>query len=202
MSNLSFVQKQVEKTMLSQFTDHCNTHDLQPAYQSAYCTNYSTVKVTALMAMDLSAAFNTVDHEILLSTLENRFGISGDAKWFDEYLRPRSLKVCVNGTYYKEIDINYSVSQGSVVGTVIFNAYSSTMENIIPSSLNLNGYAEDHVVNKAFTPTVFDDKMATIHTMQQCMVDVKTWMDAVRLKLNSSKFIYFGSRVQLAKCAH
>ena len=53
--------------------------------------------------MDLSAAFDTVDHEILLTILKCKFGLEHDAlKWFDRYLRPRSYKVIVNGKYSRE----------------------------------------------------------------------------------------------------
>ena len=64
-------------------------------------------KVTALTAMDLSAAFDTVDHDVLLDTLHAHFGIDGNAlQWFQEYLRPRSFKVCVNGKYSHEKDLS------------------------------------------------------------------------------------------------
>ena len=53
-------------------------------------------RVSALVAIDLSAAFDTVDHDILLNVLENRFGVSDKAlEWFNTYLRPRSCKIKV-----------------------------------------------------------------------------------------------------------
>ena len=86
VSNLSFISKVVEKLVLAQFNKHCSIHSLIPNYQSAYRANYSCEaaltkivndilwamehqKVTSLVAIDLSAAFGTVDHDILLSVL-------------------------------------------------------------------------------------------------------------------------------------
>ena len=78
--------------------------------------------ITSLVALDLSAAFDTVNHDILLSILRNKYGIEGEAlKWFDEYLRPHSFKVNINGTYSKERNLEVSLPQGSCVGANIFN---------------------------------------------------------------------------------
>ena len=88
-----------------------------PSYQSAYRANHSCEaallkvtndilwslekqQVTAMMALDLSAAFDTVDHDMLLEVLNKRFGLNGTAlKWCDSYLRPRGFKVNVNKQY-------------------------------------------------------------------------------------------------------
>ena len=90
--------------MLSQFNDHCNLNQLIPTYQSAYRVFHScetslrnicndalwgmeNKKVTGLVMMDLSAAFNIVDHKIFLDLLNSRFGIKGTAlSWLLCYL--------------------------------------------------------------------------------------------------------------------
>ena len=70
--------------------------------------------ITSLVALDLSAAFDTVDHDILLSILSSKYGIKGvTLKWFDQYLRPRSFRVTVNGVCSKDRDLTVSVPQGS-----------------------------------------------------------------------------------------
>ena len=106
VSNLKFLAKLVEKCMLLQFNEHCSLNSLLPSYQSAYRKYYScetsllkladnllnemeNQRVSALVVMDLSAAFDTVDHKILLDVLSSQYVIEGKAlKWFDTYLRP------------------------------------------------------------------------------------------------------------------
>ena len=85
--------------------------------------------VTAMVVMDLSAAFNTVDHDILLSVLENKFGIKDLAlKWFESYLRPRSCKVSINSAYSTEKQLPFNVPQGSCAGPSLFLAYGSILQ--------------------------------------------------------------------------
>ena len=111
VSNLSLLSRVVEGAVLQQFNKHCKDQDLFPDYQSAYQPNYScetalvkilndilwpmeNKKVTALMAIDLSAAFDTMDHSILIAVLRERFGITDTAlSWFESYLHPRYCKV-------------------------------------------------------------------------------------------------------------
>ena len=106
VSNLSFISKIIEWCMLLQVSHHCEEYNLQPDYQSAYREHYSCETsilnvsndllwgmerqaITSLVALDLSAPFDMVDHDILLSILSNKYGIKGKAlKWFDQYLRP------------------------------------------------------------------------------------------------------------------
>ena len=115
ISNLMFMFKIIEKCMLHQLNIPCKTYNLLPDYQLAYHENYSCEtcllqlsndilwafehqSIMSLMVMDLSTAFNTVDHLILTSVLSNKFGIKDMAlKWFNNYLQPRSCKVAVNG---------------------------------------------------------------------------------------------------------
>ena len=99
-----------------------------------------SLAVTSLVALDLSAAFNTVDHDILLSVLRNKYDIHGEAlKWFNEYLRPHSFKVAIKGVYSKECNLEVSVPQGSCAGANIFNLYCSPLQEVIPDDLQLSG---------------------------------------------------------------
>ena len=161
-------------------------------------------EVTAVTILDLSAAFDTVDHDLLLEVLNKRFGIEGKALiWYEHYLKPRKFKIPINNTYSEEQTINYSVPQGSIQGAFLFNAYASTISEVIPPSLELNGYADDYSIRKLFKPGNINSNTEsdTITTIEECMLKVLDWMDAVPLTLNESKteFIYFGSRQQLQK---
>ena len=96
--------------------------------------------------------------------------------------------------------------QGSVQGAFLFIAYASTLDLVVqPSGLELNGFVDDHSVHTTFKPSKLDHKeeLDTIATIESTMLDIKSWMDQVHLKLNEAKteFIYFGWPSQLGKCA-
>ena len=101
ISNLQFISKLAERAVYEQTYDHLILNDLFPEFQSVYRKRYSTetalLKVhndTLLVLLDLSAAFDTIDHATLLLRLETSFGIEGKALgWFSSYLPNRSQRV-------------------------------------------------------------------------------------------------------------
>ena len=133
VSNLSFLSKLLECCALKQFNNHCDKEKLLPDYQSAYHPNYScetalvkicndilwlmeSQRISALVALDLSAAFYTVDHNLLLKVLDNKFGIQGKAlSWFDSYLRPRGCKVKTGERYSTSEESTILCTTGVVV---------------------------------------------------------------------------------------
>ena len=160
--------------------------------------------ITTLVAIDLSAAFNTFDHEILLDIFKRKFGIESKAlQLFNNYLRPRSFKVVTDGTYSQEQDLEVSVPQGSCVGANIFNLYCAPLEDIVHPGLKISGFADDHSIRDSFKASNRRAELQTITNLQHCMLNIKQWMDQARLKMNPSKteFIYFGFNRQLAKCS-
>ena len=191
-----------------------------PSYQSAYREHHSCktalVRLTndllwnmevqwvrALVAIDLSVAFDTVDHTVLLKVLQQHFGVNGKVlNWMDTYLRPRGFKVNIGNDYSKYIPMDFSVPQGSILGPVLFSAYISTLRLEVPRSIDLHGFADDHVMKKDFLASKCNEEDNTIHQLQDCCMGVKNWMDHNRLKMNSDKteFILIGSRQQLQKC--
>ena len=118
--------------------EHCCSNDLLPDYQSADREGYSCEtalvkifndilwkmekqEVTALVAIDLSAAFDTVDHDILLDVLSMHFGIEDVAlSWLESYLRCRKFKVNIGSEYSPLKDVMCSVPQGSCLGPVLY----------------------------------------------------------------------------------
>ena len=220
ISNLTYVSKVVEKCALLQFNDHLSNGDLLPSYQSAYRSNYSTEtalmkihcdiltamenqKVIALVGLDLSAAFDTVDHAILLKTLSNMYGVQDDAlSWFQSYLSNRSFYVSVQDASSDYKNTNFSVPQGSILGPVLYSAYASPLGGVINAfDINVMGYADDHALYKAFTPKGELERDAILN-LERCLSEVHSWMNSNKLKLNPRKteFILFGSKHQLQKC--
>ena len=119
VSNLPFISKIAEKSAMGILEEHCTLNMLNSDYQSAYKKGFScetlllkivndilwameNKQITALVMLDLSAAFDTVDHDILLQILENKFGVKDKAlDWFRSYLQPRNFKVCVKQYLFK-----------------------------------------------------------------------------------------------------
>ena len=106
-------------------------------------------EATAVVILDLSAALNTVDHDLLLNVLENKFRIGGQPKeWYRKYLKPRKFKVKIGDSISKSRQLDYLVPQGSVQGTFLFIVYMATLEDVVPSQLELNGFTEYHSVKR------------------------------------------------------
>ena len=85
----------------------------------------------ALVMLDLSAAFDTVDHTLLITRLGDRYGIRGEAlHWFVSYLSGRQQAVSVRGTMSARTVLRQGVPQGSVLGPVLFNLYMGPLADI------------------------------------------------------------------------
>ena len=171
MSNLNFISKLLKSALLIQIQGHLYSQKLLPQYQSSYWVNVSTEtllmklvddilngmesqEVTALVALDLSAAFDTVDHDLLLGILKSCFGIDGiPLAWIRSYLDGRSFQVQVGSALSQPMDVPYAVPQGSLLGPVLFICYIATLNDIIQgTSASMLGYADDHAVYKSFLP--------------------------------------------------
>ena len=221
VSNLPYISKIVEKCALNQFMKYLESHRLLPDYQSAYRRGFSTETallklvsdilwnmgkghVTALTALDLSAAFDTVDHTVLCNLLSFTFGVSAESlPWFITYLSSRNAEVHINSSRSNPRAIDFSVPQGSICGPVLYTVYASTLENYIGvSDVSLIGYADDHSTYLSFDPNDSAGEQEIIQSLEDKLVKVNTWMNLNRLKLNPDKteFILFGSRQQLNKC--
>ena len=153
-------------------------------------------EVTALTALDLCVAFDSSNHEILIDVLEHQLGITNSAlNWFKTYLYPRRFIVDVGGHHFREIDLRFFIPQGSLAGPVLYLAYASTLRYVIldTSMINLNGYADDHFLNKNFRADNRIEENSAIKSLEACMDDIKDWMDRNRLKMNAMKteFIIF-----------
>jgi len=143
-------------------------------------------RVGALAMLDLSSAFDTVDHQILLSILQQRFAVTDSAlDWFSSYLTNQSCSVHLESDVSEAITVNCGIPQGSSLGPKIFIAYTEELDEVFDQhQVHHHCFADD-------TQAYVDDPRphaATVATqLQNCIVDVANWCGARRLQLNPSK---------------
>jgi hypothetical protein len=203
VSNLSFMSKVLEKVVLRQLQSYLTAHDLICHSQSAYRPSHSTEtallkvtsdiltalddgKVSVLTLLDLSAAFDTIDHAILLQRLKTDYGCSGSVlSWFESYILDRTQAVMVDGQMSVSASLSFGVPQGSVLGPVLFIMYTKPLSNLIHNhTVSSQSFADDTQLYEFTSP---DQTPAIVRSIQTCIVDVKLWMTQNKLKLNDDK---------------
>ncbi len=104
--------------------------------------------------MDLSTAFDTIDHKILLERLSTRFGVKDKAlHWIKSYLCGRTQAVKIGKEYSKSVPLTYGVPQGSVMGPVLFTSYSAPLGDIARAhGVDFELYADDEQLYISFKP--------------------------------------------------
>ena len=216
VSNLSFVSKILEKVVSKRLRTHKVEHGLDEPFQSAYRTGHSTETAILrvqndilraidgghcvfLVLLDLSAAFDTVSHNIILKRLTSNYGVCGRAlDWIKSYLADRSQCAFVGGNYSEAATLKYGVPQGSVLGPMLFSDYSSPVAALIRShGIAAQCYADDTQLYVSFEPS---EEAETLEKLERCIEDLRGWMNRNRLKLNDSKteFIIFGTTSKLS----
>ena len=162
MSNLPFVSKLVERVIAKQLNMHIDDYALHNPFQSAYRRGHSTelallcVKndiattldkkcTTILVMLDLSAAFDSVVHELLMTRLEHSFGITDKLlAWLKSYISERYLTVVVESAQSGGSVLTCGVPQGSVLGSILYCMYKKRIGGIIDrQGRNHHCYADD-----------------------------------------------------------
>ena len=137
-----------------------------------------------LVLLDLSAAFNTIDHLILFSHLEHRFSIRGIAlDWIKSYFSDRLQRIFIGDQYFKPSTLTDGVSQGSCFGPILFTLNCSPLEEIIRKYyLDFMIYADNSQLYLTCNNTC-----ASKTIINSCLDEIRTWMAANPLILNDAK---------------
>ena len=149
--------------------------------------------------LDLSAAFNTTDHSILITRLRATFGCSGTGlDRFISYLSCRTQSMFVGHESAPSV-LKCRVPQGSVLGPLLFTLYSHPLRTIIcESGLSYNFFADDSKLHKS---NVSSDFPVFACCLKDCIEDVAEWMGDSKLKMNDDKteLMAIGTRSKLSQ---
>ncbi len=144
----------------------------------------SDSKLSVLILMDISAAFDTVNQKILLTILSS-LGITGiPLRWFESYLNGRSFKVAWGGEVSTEHQLVTGVPQGSVCGPLLFSTYNTSLGPCIQAhGFSYHCYADDTQLYLSFRP----DDPTVAARISGCLADISAWVKEHHLQLNLAK---------------
>ena len=203
ISNLNNISKLLERLFLTRFQSRIsnspNFNPLQSAYRKFHSTETSLLNTldqvytaadssqpTVLVSLDLSAAFDTIDHHILLSRLQASFGVSGSAiGWISSYLTGRVQRVVVGLSQSANTSLSTGVPQGSVLGPLLFSIFTSPVGHIISSSgVRHQQYADDTQLFISLSPANLSE---SIKCFECCLLRLHEWFCLNGLALNPDK---------------
>jgi len=201
--NLSVLSKLLErlvsKQLVKYLTDNRLLSDRQSAYRRFHSTETAVLRVQSdilmvldygdlamLTLLDLSAAFDSVDHDTLLKQLQKSYGLDGVVvSWFISYLAGRTQFVKSSASTSMPSAVLYGVPQGSVLGPVLFLLYTADVLQLVKShQLQPHACADDTQIYGFCKPSDVDTLQERVSV---CIEEVISWMMANRLQLNPAK---------------
>ena len=202
ISHLSFLYKVLEKAVAGQLNEHLAINIIHDKFQSAhrpgFLTESTLIRITddilfaldnkcftGLIMIDMSAAFDTIDHNILLHRLSHHFDINNSVlSWFPSFLNNRSHCVDVNNNIFSSLQLSFGVPQGSVLAPILFTLYIKPLASIISEfDFSYHFYADD----LQFFVTFDADTTLDANVLTNYLKAVEQWLCCNKLKLNNSK---------------
>ena len=211
------MSKILERIIHSRLSSHLKLFPSLSRFQSAYRKFHSTEtallniyndlllsinkqKVSALVLLDLSAAFDTVDHTILLTRLASNFGITDSAlSLLTSYLTNRSQSVSIGNDTSPPSPLVTGVPQGSVLGPLLFCLYTTPLSYIFNNSpVSYHLYADDTQLYISFSSS---NSAYNLSVLSSTLDSVYSWFCLNRLSVNPSKteFLLIGNTQQRSK---
>jgi len=205
ITNLSLISKLLERLVAQQLVKYLTEKGVLPDRQSAYeyrahySTDTAVLQVVAdillaldcgnlavLVLLDLSAAFDTVDHSTLLQRLRVSYGLDDTIlQWFASYLSGRTQYIRSLATTSSPSEVGCEVPQGSVFGPILFLLYVADLLQLVKRhQLSPHACADDTQIYGFCRPTDTDDLSNRVSV---CVDEVSQWMRANRPQLNPAK---------------
>ncbi|KAF7249253.1 putative RNA-directed DNA polymerase from transposon BS, partial [Varanus komodoensis] len=201
VANIPFLGKVLERVVAGQLQALLDETDYLDPFQSSFRPGYGTESAlvalyndlcrekdrgsaSLLILLDLSAAFDTIDHGILLDRLAG-LGVGGTAlQWFHSYLNDRFQKVVLGDYGSAPWQLCHGVPQGSILSPLLFNICMKPLGEVIRRcGLRNHQYADDTQLYLLFSTNPGE----AVAVLNQCLAEVMGWMRANKLKLNPDK---------------
>ena len=213
VSLLSFISKLTERVVHKRINSHLDANLLNNKSQYGYKKHHGCDTLllkliddiivavdkkfgVVMLIIDLSAAFDTVDHRLLLNILRFKYKITGSAlAWLKSFLTGRLQRVKIGNCFSDSLVVSFGVAQGSVLGPLLFNLYCSSVNEVFAScGFDSMGYADDNIGFRSFTAR--STLSACLVSVPACIRAIKRWTDKHFLKINTDKtrLMVFGSR--------
>ena len=191
VSNLSYLGKLIERAECDQLVEFATINGNIEQNQSAHRMGHSTEsalnkeksdllhamdnqEVTCLVLLDLSAAFDMVDHDLLLNQLHFRYGFDRTKlNWISSYFRSRTQQVLIgDNTFSKPTQLKCEVPQGSVLGSILFTLFTAPLGEVCRThEINFQSYADDQQNYLSFKPSNTNSIATCKQSLEVCIKD-------------------------------
>ena len=211
ISLLPIISKIIEKIIANQLIDFLESNKLLAENQHGFRPNLSTEtalltvtnkiyenienkKISLLLLLDLSKAFDSVNHQILMEKCQD---LNIDSFWLENYLENRVQSVRIGSAISSPQKIQFGVPQGSILGPLLFLIYINDLPNYIRDCL-LVIYADD---TQILLTGEINKVNELLQKAKEILITAKTYFNVNGLLLNENKtqFIFFGSRQYISR---
>ena len=220
VSNLPVLGKIIEKVVYDRLDQHLQCNNLldpnQSAYRKCHSTETTLLKLqndvlchldqdrsVALVFIDISAAFDTANHQKLIKCFHQYLGITGTVlQWLESYLTGRKQRVIINESVSSAVLLECGFPQGANLAGLLYNMCTAPLSKIVEKHpAEHKGFADDNGFYIAF---VSKNEIEAMISLRNCLTDAMDWFVANNFKVNDDKthLMYFTPRKEFNPSFH